>query len=140
MTLSVTAQADNPQVPGISAQSYNPDQLIAGRVPQVTETVTIVSGQGVLKRGTVLGLVTASGKYIKSLSAASDGSQNPSAILADDIDATSGDVKAGVYFTGEFNGNALILGASWTVATAKAALRGVGIYIKEGAVVAADPT
>ena len=44
------------------------------------ETITIASGAGVIAPGTVLGKVTASGKYVASAVGASDGSQNPTAI------------------------------------------------------------
>ncbi len=137
MSLTVTSVGDNPQTPGINAEIYNPDQLIAGNQKIVTDTVTI--GAGTLARGTVLGKVTASGNYIQSVAGAADGSQNPVAILADAADASGGAVQAGVYLTGEFNANALTFDASWTVATLKAALRPLGIFLKN-AVSAADPT
>ena len=78
----------------------------------------------------MLGKITASGKYIKSLSGASDGSQTPAAILAEDVDATSADKPAVAYLTGEFNGAALVLGTAHTIATVKAAFRSLGIVIK----------
>ncbi|MFT8634759.1 head decoration protein [Novacetimonas hansenii] len=88
----------------------------------------------------MLGVVTATGKYVLSASAATDGSQTPVAILADTYDTTAGDVVgAGCYFTGEFNQNALTMGAGWTATTLAAALRPANIYLK-GAVTAADPT
>ncbi len=130
MTLSATNVGSNPQTPGIAAEIFVPDQLIAGQFPLVTQPITIASGASVLPRGTVLGQITASGKYIQSLSAASDGSQTPIAILADQADPTSGDVQAGAYFAGEFNSNALSLGTGWTVASVTIALRDAAIYIK----------
>jgi hypothetical protein len=57
MTLSVTNVGDNPQQPGIQADAYIPDQLIAGNLKLVTDTVTIKSGAD-LVRGTVLGQIT----------------------------------------------------------------------------------
>jgi hypothetical protein len=142
MALTPTNVLGNPQVPGIAAEVFVPDQLIAGPAQLVTDTVTIASGAGVLARGTVLGVVTASGKYIKSASAAADGSQTPVAILADNVDATSADQIAGVYLSGEFNSAALTLGAGWTVATVKAALRSVAIWVKtlNSGLSMADPT
>ena len=41
------------------------------------ETITIASGAGIIAPGTVLGKVTASGKYVASAVGAADGSQNP---------------------------------------------------------------
>ncbi len=139
MALNPTSVGDNVQTPSIQAEIYVPDQLIAGRFPLVTQPVTIAAGAAVLKRGTVLGIVTASGKYIQSVKTAADGSQNPVAILADDADPTGGDVQAGVYLTGEFNQNAIIFDASWTVATLTAPLRALSIFLKPS-VSAADPT
>lgn len=138
MSLTVNSRGDNPQTPGVTAETYIPDQLIAGAADLVTDSVTVLSGQ-VLVRGSVLGKITASGKYILSLSAAVDGSQNPSVIAADYIDATAGDVTAGVYLAGEFNGAALTLGTGITLAAATAAFRPLSIYVKNS-VTAADPT
>lgn len=57
MTLSVSNVGDNPQQPSIQAEAYIPDQLIAGNLKLVTDTVTIKSGAD-LVRGTVLGQIT----------------------------------------------------------------------------------
>ena len=133
-----TSTGDNAQVPSASSEVYISDQLIAGRFPLVTDTVTLISGQ-TLKRGTVLGKITASGKFTLALSASSDGSQTPAAILADDVDASGGDKLAGVYLAGEFNTNAMTFGTGITAAGAKDTLRDAGIYLKS-AVSAADPS
>ncbi len=61
------------------------------------DTVTIVSGAGKLEAGTVLGKITASGKYIASPNAqvaGSEGAETASAVLAYAVDATSADVEA----------------------------------------------
>jgi hypothetical protein len=60
------------------------------------EAVTIVSGAGALAAGTVLGKITASGKYTAYSDAAADGSQAAAAILCDAVDATSADQLATV--------------------------------------------
>lgn len=60
------------------------------------EAVTIASGSGALLAGTVLGKITASGKYKPYDNDASDGSEVAAAILYADCDATSADVKATV--------------------------------------------
>lgn len=139
----MTTYSNNPFQPGVTSDVFVPDQLIAGRFPLVTDTITLVSGQN-LARGAVLGKITSSGKYTLSLSASSDGSQVPSAILADAVDASGGDklagvYLAGVYLAGEFNANALTIGASHTAASIKDTLRDAGIYLKT-AVSAADPS
>ncbi|WP_199720772.1 head decoration protein [Azospirillum cavernae] len=84
-----------------------------------------------------VGKITASGKYTLSAAAANDGSQAPSVILADAVDASGGD-KLGVYLAGEFNAGRLVLGAGHTANSVKDTLRDAGIYLKT-AVSAADP-
>ncbi|KEQ05744.1 head decoration protein [Pseudorhizobium pelagicum] len=58
------------------------------------EEVIVISGAGVVQSGTVLGKITASGKYKPVTVAAVDGSQNAAAILLDPVDATSADAAA----------------------------------------------
>ncbi|NNM70178.1 MAG: head decoration protein [Gallionella sp.] len=79
-----------------------------------------------------------SGYYKLAASNAVDGSQNPVAILADYADASAGNVATASYIMGEFNFNALTLGAGMTLASIKAALRPLGIFIKSS-VSATDP-
>ena len=109
------------------------DDLLAGdNVGPVTEgRVTILSGQ-VVARGALLGMITASGKYVLSLSASSDGSQTPVAILANDVDATGADkTNALVYTSGEFNERKVIYGTAHTAASVRNALRARGIHLKD---------
>jgi hypothetical protein len=227
MTLSVTNYGDNPFIPGESAQSYTPDQLIAGDLKLVTASATI-TGAAAYQRGTVMGQITVgaagaavagantgngaisaisrggktkvgtytihftgattydvlnpagvligkgyaagaytdaelnftftaggtpmvagdtftipiaagSGSYTESVATAVDGSQNPAAILVDNIDVTAGDLNGGLYLMGEFNGNALTFDGSWTLATLTPPLRALSLFIKT-AVSAADPS
>ncbi|RMD93351.1 MAG: head decoration protein [Alphaproteobacteria bacterium] len=58
------------------------------------DDITVVSGQN-LVAGTVLGKITASGKYTAWDPAAVDGSETAVGVLVDDVDASSGDA-AGV--------------------------------------------
>ncbi|GAV21602.1 head decoration protein [Carboxydothermus pertinax] len=112
------------------SEIYTPDNLFAGHVmPKVTDVGTIAAGQN-LPRGAVLGRVTADGKLKLVDKAATDGSQNVYAILAEATDATTADKVAPIYLTGEFNENALTLAAGTTVADIKASARAVGIFIK----------
>ncbi|MGY6709714.1 MAG: head decoration protein [Rhizobiaceae bacterium] len=53
----------------------------------------IASGSGVLKAGSVLGRVTASGKYVPFDPDGEDGSENAAAILYEGCDATESDVR-----------------------------------------------
>lgn len=106
------------------------NSLFAGDLDAIERAVTILTGQN-LTRGSVLGRVTASGKYVLSLSASADGSQTPRAILAHDVDATAADKGAVVYEAGTFDENKLILGTGHTVASIRDGLRGLGIHLRK---------
>lgn len=93
----------------------------------VTRKVTIASGQGVLVRGTALGKITSGGKWVKSLSASSDGSQVIRGILLHDVDATSADAEAIVGRRGSCNGGAVTLGTGHTLASIEDACMDRGI-------------
>jgi hypothetical protein len=56
MTLTVNSIGDNPQQPGIYAETYIPDQLIAGNLKIVSQPIILASGT--LQRGAVLGAVS----------------------------------------------------------------------------------
>lgn len=59
------------------------------------ESVVIATGAAQnLKVGTVLGRITASGKYVLHDNAAADGSQNAAAVLLEDANATAADAQA----------------------------------------------
>lgn len=58
------------------------------------ESIVVASGAGALLAGTVLGKVTASGKYLPHAPAAADGTQTASAVLLADTDATTTDADA----------------------------------------------
>jgi len=112
--------------------SFTPDNLFAGHeIPVLVKGVTLEAGQGELKRGTVLGKVTASGKYKVVNSANEDGSEVADCILADDTDTTDGDVTAVAYRTGHFNRKALVFGGSDTADTHEQTLRMLGILLSE---------
>ena len=67
--------------------------------PEFTrKQVTIASGAGSLLTGTVLGALTAGGKYVKHVNGAADGTQTAVAILLNAVDATSADQQAVVVF------------------------------------------
>ncbi len=111
-----------------SSTSFTPDRLVVGG-EIITRSITVASGQGVLTRGTVLGKITASGKYAKSASGSSDGSQTPDCILTEDIDATSADVVVPGYFAGQYNDAAIVLGAGHTADSIREGLRGKDIHL-----------
>ena len=72
------------------------------------EAVTIVSGQ-TLVAGTVLGKITASGKYAVYNNGAVDGTETAAGILYDDVDASAADVTGAVMIArmAEVNGDEL---------------------------------
>jgi len=61
------------------------------------DTVTILAGSGKVKAGTVLGKITASGKFTPSPAAqvaGKEGAETANAVLGYEVDATSEDVPA----------------------------------------------
>jgi len=116
--------------PGTAQATFVPDQLIAGNEKLVTDDITIGASQ-TLVRGSVVGLVTATGQYVLSVASATDGSQIPSAIMVDAVTTAAGATATGpAYLKGEFNSNYMSFDTSWTVATLKAALRPFAIFVK----------
>ena len=107
--------------------TFTPDSLIADGFPLLSESGTLLAGQN-LTRGALLGIVTASGKYRLSVPAAVDGSEAPSAILAESVDATAADKPCVFYVSGRFNTSAMNLGGH-DVADIKAGLRNLNIYL-----------
>jgi len=105
--------------------------LFAGtEVAALTSSVTLAGGQGVLKKGAVLGKVTADGKYKLVDKNAADGSQVASVVLAEDVDTSAGDQPAVVYTQGIFNYDVLYVAAGDTVEAHKEELRAGNIYYK----------
>lgn len=130
--MTVNQVGQNAWVPSVQHDTFIPDQLLSGPLQVVSDTVTVLTGAtATYKRGTVLGVVTASGKYTLSVATASDGSQVPKAILADDVNATSADALAGVYLMAEINQNRITFDPSWTLPTLKTALRPFGLFLRD---------
>ena len=101
------------------------------------EVVTIATGGAnpVLEPGTVLGKITASGKYATHDPAAVDGSETAIAVLWGKADATAADVDAVVLLRGPaiVNGNDLVFTGTPTapeITAAHAALAAVGILTR----------
>ena len=69
------------------------------------------------------------GSFVKSVKTATDGSQNPVAVLVDDVDATAGPRPGSAYFMGEFNARAIIFDPSWALDHLRASLPN-GVYLK----------
>ena len=115
--------------------TYTPSNLFAGDHPIRTLEVTIVSGQN-LPASSLVGKVTANGKYILSVETAVDGSEAPDGILVNAVDASAGDQLGLIYIAGDFNFNELNVDASHTIETIREAFattRARSIYLYEGA-------
>lgn len=106
-----------------SSATFTPDRLVAQNAHLlIDEPIVLLSGQNLL-RGALLGKVTASGKYVLSLSASADGSQTPVAILAENTNAAAGDKNTVAYFRGDFDASAVTFGTGHTAASTKDGLR-----------------
>jgi hypothetical protein len=108
---------------------FTPDNLIAGEFPRVSRHVT-VTGNTMLPIGSVLGRITDDGRYQLSKAKATDGSENPDVILAENVDTTDGDQQALVYLAGEFNIHALHLGEGHTIDSIQESLRLRSIFLR----------
>ncbi|WP_211746428.1 head decoration protein [Paenibacillus sp. Marseille-Q4541] len=126
-------------MPAYESQPY--DILIAGYVVPLSKVSIIVkSGSGVVKRGTVLGVVSQlpesdqyHGMYVVKPvdSTQADGSQDPFTILDDlEVDATTEDVRATGFTSGEFNRHALFFGGTDTIEDHDVAMRKIGLITK----------
>jgi hypothetical protein len=116
--------------------AITPDNLFAGHdIPVLVKGVTLAKGQGVLQRGTVVAIITASGLAKPVDRSKGDGTQTPYGILTDTVDTGDGaaltDTKATAYVTGLFNSKALIFGGTDTAVHHEAKLRDSGIHLKE---------
>src|SRR5262245_45468992 len=103
-----------------SQSSYTYDELVAGETVSVSGTV--LTGQGVLLRGTILGKDGATGKWSRAATPLAG-------ILAHDVNTASGDVTGVIYVQGKFKDNVVILPAATTLAQARAALWDTGVYL-----------
>ena len=106
----------------VSTDSYVPGAAYLGSYPLAVRTITIVSGAGVLAANTVIGQITTGCEYKTALSASGDGSGLPRLILAEAVDATSGDITAIAYCSGDFDSSKLVFGAGITASAFEAAL------------------
>lgn len=110
------------------------DELFGGTaISAMTANVTIakLSTATSYKRGTLLGIVTASGKYAIVDSEATTGEKVANVVLAQDVTVgTTDDVVATVYTRGIFNREKLLVKAGADNATKhEEELRKVGIYL-----------
>jgi hypothetical protein len=98
-----------------------------------SQVIVTVAGGVLLPSGTVLGKITATGKYVKALDASSDGSQTAVAVLStrlDGADVANGDYQAVVYDTDCEVIGSLLNGGAGPDTTSVAELRAVGIKVR----------
>jgi hypothetical protein len=123
----MSADFANVNASGVNAEgTYTPDKLCDRDTIQRKATIDA----GNLARGSLLGKITATGKYILSLAAASDGSEVPDAVLLEPVDATGGDKEAAIAIKGRFAIQGMTIGAGHTAASVDSALRDKGIYLE----------
>lgn len=115
-------------MPGMTQTAHRQRQLRGGDFPVRFATVVIATGE-VLEEGSVLGEVTADEEYKLSASAATDGSEAPSVVLWEDVDATDGPVSAEVMLTGDLRSAALTLGEGHTIESVRKALRRWSLFV-----------
>lgn len=108
------------------------DNLLAGAFPRATEAVVLAAGRK-YPVGSVLGMVTATGKCVLVDSSKSDGSEVPFGVLMSAVDATDEDDEGVVSLTGQFNQNSLTFGGSDTWETHKRAAQRNCLFFREPA-------
>ena len=107
-----------------------PDNLVNDiGVAIVEKSVKLKKGTQ-FKRGTVLGIVAETGYADIVKSTSEDGTQTADSILAEDIDASDGDVVGVAYVSGQFNRKALNFGED-TADMHELRLRELGIFMKD---------
>lgn len=108
--------------------AFDPNGLVAGGYDYHAEKGTLLTGTN-FAVGTLLGKISASGKYTTSLSGAADGSEVPVAVLLEAIDATGGDQEAMVLKAGGVVSDKMVFGAGHTAASVKDDLIARGIFV-----------
>jgi hypothetical protein len=95
------------------------------------EQVTVtVAGAVALPSGTVLGKITATGKYIKYLDGASDGSQTAAAVLLNACPGVNGDYKCAVFVRDCEVVGAMLNGGANVDAPGKVDLTAIGVIVR----------
>lgn len=121
--------------------TFVPDQLIVDNsIPITVKGIKVAKGEGVLRRGTLLGIAN-DGMYRRTDTAGSPSGEEEIAetasmvvgvdcILADDVDATLDTVVTTAYITGTFNRAAVILPEGKEVSAYETELRKLGIFLR----------
>ena len=115
------------------ADRFDYDNLIASdRIPVAGGTVVVASGEGALKKGSIL-MRDANDKFVLANDDSGTALGSAEVILAADVDATSADAVAEVFVSGEFFENYLTVADGYTLTEAdRVALKNAGIYLVSG--------
>lgn len=116
---------------------FTPDRLVADNaIPLTAKGIMVAAGQGLLKRGTLLGpdssgmyRVTGSKETLGEEAGTSEKEIGCDCILADDAD-TASDAVASAYVTGCFDAAALVLAEGADIRSYETDLRKLGIFLK----------
>jgi len=114
----------------LRTESFEYDNLIAGDKPRAKAVYATLTDGEVVVRGSLLGVVTADGKLLVSLTAATDGSEVPRYIAAEAASPVGADAQILVYAAGSFNEDRVVYGTAHTAASVKAGLRDYQIYLE----------
>jgi len=108
---------------------FVPDKLFAGSsIPVLTGFAEIESGQGIVKRGTLIGKSSDGKFYIMGSSETAD--IVPYGILADTVDTADEKVNAAVYLSGIFNRSAVFAAEGADISGYEYELRKLLIYFE----------
>ncbi|MDF2651335.1 MAG: hypothetical protein K0Q73_7140 [Paenibacillus sp.] len=91
-----------------TSQTFKEVLLSTDLQAKIPGGVLLASGQGVLAKGTVLGKVTATGKFKAYSNANVDGTETAVCILDNDQDTTNSDVGASAWIAGIFDSSKLV--------------------------------
>src|SRR6185369_4698127 len=113
-------------------ESFAFDGLETGRMQCHIDDRTLLLGQSGV-RGTIMSMITATGKYVIWNQSSGGGAEIPRAILMKDADASLADVPCKIYSFGEFDENKLILGTGDVISDIlRNTLAVNGIYLVKG--------
>lgn len=122
--------------------------LIAGtEVKPMVKGISLKTGQGILKAGSVLGLTTTDNLGILVDKSAKDGSENPVGVLIEEIDTgaemntdfntesqaafSSDSILSQMFIRGVFHQEALLFAEGTSLSDMEIALRKIGIYARK---------
>lgn len=109
-------------------REFIPDKLFAGTsVPALTRNAELESGQGIIERGTLIG-ISSDGKFYVFGSVADT---VPYGILTDTADTADGKVNAEVYISGIFNRAAVAAAEGTDISDYEYELRKLSIYLED---------